>query len=477
MTRAIATVYQNSSLPLLQMIAVFGAFWPVWQWYCERLFDRSDEPLGIVALITLLALGGWRYHSPDASRQSYNWLSSATQESRRTTITVSALILSYCIVVPFAPPIVSALFATGVLGIFLSHSAMRHRTTAGDFALLFLSLPMVASLNFYGGYPLRMLACQLASAMLNLGGLAVTAQGTEILSNNSIVGIDPPCSGIKMLWVALYLTATFASIRSLKPLPTIKLLVMSLLAAILANALRISSLFYVESGVIDVGGVWHSVVHSGVGVAVFALSAAALMKLTYSLPESDRVQPKAKPSEQDFVGSVKHIRVLVFCFLASCVLAAAMPLLHSQKTVAAPASQSVDWPTQFEGQQLKQVALSEVTERFAQEFPGQIAVFTTGKRRFVYRWVTQATRQLHPASTCYKASGYEIKWLPEYVDESNNKWSAFEATKGSEKLLVRERLYDAQGHNWTDVSSWYWSAVLKQSISPWWSVSVAERIQ
>jgi hypothetical protein len=199
--------------------------------------------------------------------------------------------------------------------------------------------------------------------------------------------------------------------------------------------------------------------------------------LTYSLPESDRVQQQAKLGDQNFMGSVKHLPMLGCCFLASCVLAAAMPLLHSQKSVAVPARQAVDWPTQFEGQPLRQVTLSEVTERFAQEFPGQIAVYATGKRRFVYRWVTQATRQLHPASTCYKVSGYEIKWLPEYVDESHNKWSAFEASKGSEKLLVRERLYDAVGHNWTDVSSWYWSAVLKQSNSPWWSVSVAERIQ
>lgn len=372
---------------------------------------------------------------------------------------------------------VSALFAMAVIGICLCRADNRYRPIFGDSALIILSLPMVASLNFYLGYPMRVLACHLASAMLNLGGLAVSAQGTEILSNNSIVGIDPPCSGIKMLWVALYLTATFASVRGLKTLPTIKVLVLSLVAAIAANALRVSSLFYVESGIIEVGTAWHSIVHSGVGVAVFALSAAVLMKITYSLPESELIQQIATPKTQTPDATAKHAPILIISFISLCMLAASIPLIYRSEPIKESNSVFAGWPTQFEGQRLQQVKLSELTERFAQEFPGKIAVYTTGKSRIVYRWVTQATRQLHPSSTCYKASGYEIKWLPENLDANNNKWAAFEATKGSEKLLVRERLFDQEGHSWTDVSSWYWSAVLNQSKSPWWSVSVAERIE
>lgn len=28
-------------------------YWPVWQWYINRYLDQSDEPLGVLALLTL----------------------------------------------------------------------------------------------------------------------------------------------------------------------------------------------------------------------------------------------------------------------------------------------------------------------------------------------------------------------------------------------------------------------------------------
>ncbi len=61
MTKAVLALYQNSSFGWLQWLLLMGTFWPVWQWYFERLTDPSDEPLGIIAVLTLLALGAYRY--------------------------------------------------------------------------------------------------------------------------------------------------------------------------------------------------------------------------------------------------------------------------------------------------------------------------------------------------------------------------------------------------------------------------------
>jgi len=42
-------------------------------------------------------------------------------------------------------------------------------------------------------------------------------------------------------------------------------------------------------------------------------------------------------------------------------------------------------------------------------------------------------------------------------------------------LLVRERIYEAAGErSFTDVSSWYWAAVLGRSVGPWWAILIAE---
>lgn len=498
MTKAILALYQNQSFGWLQWLLVIGTFWPVWQWYFERLTDPSDEPLGVVAVLTLLLLGVHKYRFSGNKISNLAFL--APSNFAVTLAIVGILLCIYCASMSVAPPIVSALLALAVCGVLL-HRTLPVSLNSGDFALLALSLPVVASLNYYLGYPLRLLACQMSAVMLNIGGLAVNVQGTEILSNNSIVGIDPPCSGIKMLWVALYLGATCASLRGLRAAQTLKLLAISLLAAIVANALRVSSLFYVESGIVQVSGIWHTFVHSGVGVGIFALAAMALVKLAYMLPsagnsaapELDRspraalIGESAKKRNQHAIdinnradknnNNNKYMPIAIGCVLTLCVVAAALPFTFARDLASGSDATFAGWPSQFEGQQLEPIKLADVTERFAKQFPGKIAVYTTGKCRVVYRWVTRPTLQLHPSSNCYKASGYEIKWLPEYRDPNDARWTAFQARKGAEKLLVRERIYDQEGHSWTDVSSWYWAAVLKQSNSPWWAISIAERIE
>ncbi|MBS1952685.1 MAG: archaeosortase/exosortase family protein [Cyanobacteria bacterium SZAS-4] len=474
MTKAVLALYQNTSYGWLQWLVLVGTFWPVWQWYFERLTDPADEPLGIVAVLTLLLLGVHKYRSGGRKASSRNFL--VASNFGITLAIVGALLCIYCAVITVAPPIVIALLALTICGVIL-HRTLPVALNVGDFSLLALSLPVVASLNYYLGYPMRILACKMSAVMLNIGGLAVNVQGTEILSNNSIVGIDPPCSGIKMLWVALYLSATCASLRGLRTEQTLKLLTISFLAAIVANALRVSSLFYVESGIVQVSGVWHTLVHSGVGVGIFALSAMALVKVAYSLPTETKPAVVDIENGWDASRTDKLVPLALGCVLVLCVAAAALPLTVNTGANKVSDTSFAGWPSQFEGQHLEPIKLADVTERFAREFPGKIAVYTTGRSRVVYRWVPRPTLQLHPSSNCYKASGYEIKWLPEYRDTKDQKWTAFQASKGTEKLLVRERIYDQAGHSWTDVSSWYWAAVLKQSTSPWWAISIAERIE
>lgn len=455
---------------LLPVIAALIAFWPVWYWYCQRVFDRSDEPLGIVALITFLGLILWR------RRQIASLLSQ--ERSCRELLLALALVVLYCMLRPVAPDMVLALIAILAVGICLLPTKALARPVLGDWILLLLSLPLIASLNFYTGYPLRVVACHVAASLLNLGGLAVSAQGAEILCNNSVVGIDQPCSGIKMLWVATYLAATLCSIRRLNVLATVKVLTLALVAAIIANAIRVSSLFYTETKIVDVGEVWHGVLHAGIGVAVFALLAAMILATVVKVSKVERDEAGAAKPCTRRSDSLDMVSPLVpAAFAVACCTAMIMPLLGQPIDVAVSNDNTFSgWPARFEGRKLNEVPLSPLNARFANGFPGRIAVFSDGDSRVIFRWVTQATRQLHPSANCYKAGGYQIKWLPEYIDRDNHKWTAFEAARGEQRLLVRERIFDSKGHSWTDASSWYWSAVLKRSHSPWWAVSTAKRL-
>jgi exosortase/archaeosortase family protein len=485
------------------MLAVIAAaLWPSWLWYLRRVTDGSDEPLGVLALITFVAIAVWKQRNPDQAKKKRRQTAveskdcpNPDQSSVPVGIrsiwlkaggSISAILILYCFCLILAPPMVSALFAVGTILFWLNRNGLV-RSSASDWFLVFLSMPLVASLNFYAGYPLRWLVSRCAATLLTINGFPSVVQGTSILWHSYSVDIDAPCSGIKMLWMAMYITAAIASIRQLSLAQTLSLMVLSVIAALFANILRVTSLFYLETGTVNFGGSLHDIVHQGTGVAVFLLLAAGLMSAAFYLwreKQSDaNSDPKVESAPQENNSAslansflaLNHKRVdgLSPTFLFLCVLVSILPVFAN----VAPSAQEdhfPGWPSTFENLPLQSKALSPDTEEFAKEFPGRIGVFTNGKRIVVFRWLTQPTRKLHPSCDCYRSMGYAIKWLPTATDTSGIKWSRFEGTKGDSTVQVRERIFDNVGHAWTDVSEWYWSAILQRTRAPWWSVTVAQ---
>ncbi len=180
--------------------------------------------------------------------------------------------------------------------------------------------------------------------------------------------------------------------------------------------------------------------------------------------------------------------------LLACAL---WPLMQPQAATS-PASSGIEWPTQWEGATLRPLALSDVEHRFAQRFPGQIARFTDGQSRvFVMRHVTQPTRMLHPATDCFRATGYTIGHTQLQRDDRQRVWRCFEAEReadsktgngASQRVRVCERIETAAGESaaptvidgadsgYTDASSWFWAATLGQSQGPWRAITVVEAL-
>jgi hypothetical protein len=157
-------------------------------------------------------------------------------------------------------------------------------------------------------------------------------------------------------------------------------------------------------------------------------------------------------------------------------MAALMPFLfsHSESSGNAGAIAFPGWPTQFHGKELTPLPLTQLEERFNAEFPGKIGRFTDGKREFIVRWVTVATRKLHPASDCFQGLGYSVKPLAVHRDEKGLLWSSFAASKDNDRLRVYERIHSDSGETWTDVSAWYWAA-LRRGGGGWWAITIAEK--
>ena len=164
-----------------------------------------------------------------------------------------------------------------------------------------------------------------------------------------------------------------------------------------------------------------------------------------------------------------------YAFLALCTLAALLPAFERD---AAPASVESfpGWPTEWEGEPLRQVPLNARELQFNNNFPGRIAKFTDGRREMILRWVTQGTRQLHGSADCFRGMGYSVTPQPGINDGKRGMWSSFTAQRGEQRLLVRERITDGGGGEWTDVSAWYWSVLLKRSTGPWLAATVAEKL-
>jgi exosortase/archaeosortase family protein len=119
----------------------------------------------------------------------------------------------------------------------------------GMLGLMSLSLPLIPTLQFYGGYPLRVLVASVAAPLIRLGGFAVIQEGTCLNWDGQLIWIDAPCSGVRMLWTGLYLACTLAYLSRLGFFRTLLVLAFAFPAIILGNIFRAVALFYLEAGV------------------------------------------------------------------------------------------------------------------------------------------------------------------------------------------------------------------------------------
>lgn len=459
------------------LLALYGGiFWSVVIWYIERLTDMSDEPIGVLSLITLIGLIFLRGESKGKGEE-FTSQSASFSELFRAPIASIICLAIYASTWFFAPKLLSAVFAVMAIGFLIHSRGGRLKLGLGEWLLLLLSLPIVSSLNFYVGYPLRILVGMIAAPSLSMLGFPAVAQGTAIVWNHQLVEIDAPCSGVKMLWFAVYLGATLSTYLEVKGWRVVLLLLFSVIASFVANVLRVTSLFYVETGILNFNLFSKEFVHQAIGVVSFALSAGLTLFLSFRFAGNIGNETKKVKVETPKRVHFEKWKAVVFAFAAFS--AAIIPLFTSSahsKAVAMQTTQAFPgWPKRFEGLPLQELPAEKNDETFARDFPGKLKCFAIGDRKVILRWVTKPTRQLHPSSDCYRGLGYSITWLPMETDREGRKWSCFEARKEKETILAKERITDSKGGSWTDVSSWYWAAVSNQTAGPWWSTVVVAR--
>ena len=238
-----------------------ACFWPVWRWYVERFNDGSDEPWAIAALLAA-ALLSW-------PRQGFEF------NARDPLIGAAALLtLVYAALAPFAPPLVRAVVAMTALSCsWVSVTGSRDRLPAIA-GLLVLSIPVIASLQFYAGYPLRVATATGATELLNLFDLDIARVGTSMSAGGRTVLVDAPCSGVRMLWTGSLLSCVLAALRpAIGWRSMFASLLLVLPVVLLVNSVRAALLFLLETRPTPPPAALHSLV----GIGTFVLAALLIL--------------------------------------------------------------------------------------------------------------------------------------------------------------------------------------------------------
>jgi exosortase/archaeosortase family protein len=304
-------------------------------------------------------------------------------------------------------------------------------------------------------------------------GLDVWREGVCLHFGEKLIWIDAPCSGVKMLWFGLFLAAFLVCFFRFSNLKSLAVFASAFLIILVGNIFRASALFYIEAEIFDAP----RFMHEAVGVFSFAFVALGIVFVAqfWRTLQCDALRREVFAPQGVTLNANRFAqRFATIVFLTSCALAFFAPLWFSSEKKARVQSPNFrGFPATFENQPLVELPLTEREKFFLEDFPGSVGRFSDGKREVVIRFVTEATRKLHPASDCFRAIGYETKPLPLKVDDEGKRWSCFSAAKTDERLRVCERIYAGAGGEWTDVSAWYWSS-LNESVGEWWAVTTAE---
>jgi exosortase/archaeosortase family protein len=256
--------------PLLIAMTVTAATWNAWWWYFERVGGAPEEAAALALTVLFLGVIGIARVRLPAGKRSV------------ALVPIALLLAAFAASQAFLPPLMRAAIAIAATLYCLHLAAFRERPPFAFWGLVALALPVLPSLQFTLGYPMRVVSAALAVALLQAHGLAVAREGTFLVWRGEMVQFDAPCSGVNMLWAGLLLTLMGCVQLRLGVLKVMVAVTLSVVLAIAGNVLRAASLFYVETGLVVQAPSWW---HEGIGIAAFMLSAAVTLWLLGRLRE------------------------------------------------------------------------------------------------------------------------------------------------------------------------------------------------
>lgn len=261
-------------MPAPLAVALLAAgFWESWCWLAQRTWWNPEDAV-ILVVTAGLVLGL-------AARRVLCGHGLAPLPA----LALAAAVIAHIALVRLAPPLAAASLAVTTTLAAVWTAAHDRRPPPAFWGLSVLIMPVLPTLQFFLGYPMRLVSAALTVPLLRLNGLAVTRSGVTLEWRGETVLFDAPCSGVTMLWAGLLLLFVVTMIQhaTWRELARATFLALRLLLA--ANVLRAASLFYLETGALPLEAApWHETV----GLAAYG---AALVVLMLALQRMRRVAP------------------------------------------------------------------------------------------------------------------------------------------------------------------------------------------
>jgi len=254
-----------------------AALLPTGWWMARRMADGSDDPLGVLALGALaLLVWGVRHELRCAPR--LGWLAVAGAGTLAATLLRTGIGPLHAL-----PPLLASLVALIALAAGLLAVMPRRVAAAPVLGLAVLALPILSSLQFYAGFPLRVVTAE-ASRWLLMPFFEVQREAASLVVDGRLVIVDAPCSGVQMAWCGYFVACVVAlwvgrgNRGFLTRLPWVGLVVLG------ANVLRNSVLVAFEGAGMPLGDTWHQTI----GLVVLAAGCAEIAWLMAPLRRGSR---------------------------------------------------------------------------------------------------------------------------------------------------------------------------------------------
>ncbi len=236
-----------------------ASLWPHGLWTVHRLTDGSDDPLGLAALATL-GLWLWLARGTLRALPRLPWLGAAAVLTAAATAALFA-----------APPLVAAGLGMLALAAHLAAWLPDRSPRLALAGLLLLTLPLLASMQFYVGYPLRVFTAQFSAWLLQAAGLAAERSGASMVVSGQLVIVDAPCSGVQMAWLAYYAACTVAAFASRPDRALARRLPLVGLTVLAGNVVRNTLLVALEARPEGLSPAWHEAIGLGMVLVVVVL--------------------------------------------------------------------------------------------------------------------------------------------------------------------------------------------------------------